>query len=162
MKTITLDNLDSFSVDFDNSPFNCWFKDKDESEIQPEHKDQISILDKNAANYLWDFEMKVNDRPLRDYPNLNKYFKSVDIYEQTKEKELKKWLYETGVPFKQKVYMSVQPDTGFVLTWKMVIKYSDNIFFSHDLAIWDKTLNWMLVFHHDGKWHFAKNRIEKN
>jgi len=48
---------------------------------------------------------------------------------------------------------------GFVLTWKIIIKYSDELFFGSDELIWDKTLNWVLFFDHNDIFYFGKNRI---
>lgn len=53
----------------------------------------------------------------------------------------------------------MQPDTAFVLTWKMVIKYAHRLFWGCDLTVWDKTLNWKLEFHHDGEFTFGKDLI---
>lgn len=162
MNGITLDNLDQFSVDFDSSPISWWFRDNKGSSLPTIHKSQIEILENAAARYLWDFEMYVNDKPLRDVTKLELFFRKVKHHEPSDDKPLKKWLYETGIPFQQNVYMSLQPDTGFVLTWKMLIRYSANIFFGQEFSVWDKSLNWLLVSDRDHKVHFAINRIEKH
>jgi hypothetical protein len=70
-----------------------------------------------------------------------------------------KSIYNLGIPFSQKVYIAQQPDTAFVLTWKMVIKYSHRLFWANDQTVWDKTLNWKLEFHHDGEFTFGKDLI---
>jgi hypothetical protein len=68
-------------------------------------------------------------------------------------------LYNLGIPFGQKVFISQNPDIGFVLTWKMVIKYSHRLFWANDQTVWDKTMNWKLEFHHDGEFTFGKDLI---
>ncbi len=89
------------------------------------------------------------------------YFKEIEKWDSggTSEKEIKKWLYNRGIPFSQKVFLSLSPRCGFVLTWKMVIKNSSILFFGSDQTIFDRTLNWWLTFHLDGDFHFCKNRI---
>ena len=57
------------------------------------------------------------------------------------DKEFKKWLFKLRIPFKSKVFISFQPDSGFVFTWKMVIKYYERIFFAHDIVVWDNSVN---------------------
>ena len=53
----------------------------------------------------------------------------------------------------------MQPNFGFLLTWKMVIKYSHNLFSGCDQSVWDKTLNWRLEYHHDGLFTYGKDYI---
>lgn len=71
--------------------------------------------------------------------------------------KLKKWLYERGIPFSRKVYWPTQPDVAFVLSWKMVIKFSATLFHGNDEVIWDKSLNWVLVYDHNDEFYFGKN-----
>ena len=33
------------------------------------------------------------------------------------------------------------------------------MFFAHDQAVWDNSLNWKLEFHHDGEFTFGKDLI---
>jgi len=40
----------------------------------------------------------------------------------------------------------------------MVIKFSENLFFANDELIWDKTLNWTLIFDHNDVFYCGKNR----
>lgn len=40
----------------------------------------------------------------------------------------------------------------------MIIKFSDELFFGSDEIIWDKTLNWALIFDHNDVFYFGKNR----
>src|SRR5688572_16600528 len=90
-----------------------------------------------------------------------KYFKTISTFDaSTKDqKTIKAYLFDLGIPFSQKVLIAMQPDTGFVLTWKMVIKYSHNLFFAHDQIVWDRSNNWMLEFHHDGLYTFGRDLI---
>lgn len=158
MNLITLDNLEAFSVAFEDSGNTSWFEEVEGKGTPEEHQDQISILNKKASNFLWNFDLKVNNKELHDYENLDRYFGTVETAKWLGDDEMKKWLFNRGIPFNRKVYLSVQPDEGYVLTWKMIVKYSNNIFFAHDLAVWDESLNWMLIFQHDDKWYFGKDR----
>jgi hypothetical protein len=89
------------------------------------------------------------------------YKNTSEFYSGTSsDQEVKKWLYNLGIPFSQKVFWIDQPQTGFVLTWKMIIKYSEDLFFGSDAVIWDKTLNWCLNYHHDDMFHFGKDRLD--
>jgi hypothetical protein len=75
------------------------------------------------------------------------------------ENEVKKWLYRRGIPFRNKVFICFQPSSGLVTTWKMIIHYSCDMFFGHDLTVWDKTINWGLYFDHNDIFRFGRNRV---
>lgn len=156
---LKFDQLEMHSIELKNHQMK-WLFECDEGMLPPqEHLDQIYPLNHEAANYLWNFESLI--RIHKFYPEVTRYFNEVIEFENIdrNEKKLKKWLFTTGIPFKTKVCLTFRPDLGFVLTWKMVIKYCSKLFFAHDLVIFDNTLNWGLYYHHDEKFHFGKNRI---
>ena len=156
---IILEELELQTIQLEKHPMKWLFEIKEGCPPSEEHKDQIFALNKKAANYLWEYEGKT--RIGKFYPEINKYFKDIKEYtdRERKEKELKKWFFNLEIPFKTKVFISFQPDSGFVLTWKMVIKYCSKLFWAHDLIVFDKSLNWGLFYHHDELFHFGKNRI---
>jgi hypothetical protein len=137
---ISLENIEEFNVPLDDYIANWIFTDESEQRASIEHEDQIFPLTKEASNFLWNYEMKLGS-------------------EFSDQKTIKKYLFKLGIPFDKKVYIAQQPDTAFVLTWKMVIKYSHNLFFANDQTVWNKTLNWKLEFHHDGEFTFGKDLI---
>src|SRR5690606_34746775 len=120
-----------------------------------EHKDQIFPLTEQAAKFLWDFEMQL------EISCTEKYFKTITTFDSSSADQptIKKYLYNLGIPFGQNVFIAMQPHLGFVLTWKMVIKYAHNLFFAYDQFIHDRTLNWVLEFHHDDFFTFGKDYI---
>ncbi len=120
-----------------------------------EHKDQIIVLNKEASLFLWKFESESKIVCFKQYFKSVATFKGASVDHQA----IKKYLYQLGIPFGQKVFVAFQPDNGFVLTWKMVIKYSQHLFWAHDQTVWDKTMNWRLEYHHDGEFTFGKDLI---
>ncbi|MFK7773949.1 MAG: hypothetical protein AB8F94_17490 [Saprospiraceae bacterium] len=156
---ISINNLEFQAIELEDHRMKWLFEFEEGIPPSKEHRDQIWALNKKAAKYLWDYEGKMRIGIF--YPEIGKYFKNVIEYEdkERKEKELKKWLFNLGIPFKHKVFISFQPDSGFILTWKMVIKYCSKLFFAYDLILFDKSLNWGLFYHHDELFHFGKNRI---
>jgi hypothetical protein len=153
---ITIDNLQEHRIDFDQS-YRWMFLDEDQEQTSPEHQDHIIPLNPEASAFLWAYE-GINF-PCSMHPPRAKYFRDVELWHEGSEKEVKKWLYRRGIPFSHQVLFSVQPDCGFVLTWKMVVKYSGWIFCGEDQTLFDKTLNWWLTYQHDGDFHFCRNRI---
>ena len=152
---ISLENIEDFNVPLDNYISKWIFTDENNNLASQEHQDQIFPLTKEAANFLWKYEMNIG------ISSSEKYYKTVTTFNSnfSNQETIKKYLYSLGIPFKQKVYILMQPDTAFILTWKMVIKYSHRLFFANDQAVWDKTLNWKLEFHHDGEFTFGKDLI---
>jgi hypothetical protein len=156
---ITLDNIEKFIIPLQEHSMKYFFETDNKELPSPEHLDQIYPLTKEASVFLWDFESKIRIHSF--YPEIKKYFRDVEQFSsgESTESEVKKWLYQRGLPFNNKVFISLQPDYGLALTWKMVIHYSSRLFFGHDLTVWDRTINWGLYFHHDDIFHFGKNRI---
>lgn len=145
---IDIENIKQYEIERPNT----WtiFGDPEDFDKMPiEHKDQIIFLGKEADKYLDKFMnaaklVDVNDDPFRknNFKNVSKYYITED------EQALKKWLYNLEIPFKTNVFLC--EDSFIYTTWKMVVKYSPNIFFRNDVIVFDKTLNWCLFyFHHD-------------
>ncbi len=152
---INLENIEKFTVPLNEFIGNWIFTDENKNLASKEHQDQISILTKEAANFLWKAESDFGAVCTK------KYFKTISIFDSRlcDDKQIKKYLYKLGIPFRHRVFIAMQPDFGFVLTWKMVIKYSNRLFFANDQTVWDKTHNWKLEFHHDGEFTFGKDYI---
>jgi len=124
-----------------------------------EFLDQIIPLSTEASNYVWNFEM--SQKYLGSKFLDNGYFKDGEEYDfrGKTDKEVKKWLYKRGIPFDGKVFWITHPSCGFVLTWKMLIKFWEDIFTGSDEIVWDKTLNWTLAYNHNEVFYFSKNRV---
>ncbi|SNR14723.1 conserved protein of unknown function [Tenacibaculum jejuense] len=154
---ITLENVHTFSIPLSEHPLKWKFEDSN-NKLSAEFQDQIIALTSDASQFLWNFEN--TQRYLNSISGIKKYFNKQDelSFSENDNQKVKKWLYEKEIPFDQKVFWVTQPDCGFILTWKMVIKFSDDIFFSSDELIWDKTLNWCLIFNHNDVFYFGKNR----
>jgi len=150
-----LDTIEHYYLPIEESICNWIFKDEHGKEPTEEHKDQIKALNREASLFLWNFESNSRIECSRQH------FKSVSTFNQATagKPAIKKYLYQLGIPFRQKVMIAFQPERGFVLTWKMVIKYAHRLFWAHDQTVWDKTMNWKLEYHHDGEFTFGKDLI---
>jgi len=156
-KKVTLENIEEFAIPLSTHILKWKFELEEEQELYKEFEDQIIPLNDKASAFLWDFEFSQKFLFLDN----SDYFKETDyIFAGAKtSEEVKKWLYQRGIKFDTKVIWTSSKNHAFVLTWKMVIKFWDGIFFASDEIIWDKTLNWVLNSHHDGVLDFSKNRI---
>lgn len=157
---IALDEINHHLIPIDNHIMKWMFENEDGS-ISEESKDQIWGISPEMSKTLWDYETQV--RIFNDYPKLNKFFKTVETFDASikTDKEIKKWLHNREIKYSTKVFDIYQPNTGFLLTWKMVIKHY-KVLYSSDATFWDSTLNWGLMCHHDGLFTFGKNRIYDN
>lgn len=153
--TISLDNIEEFKIPLENYSAIGIFKDENGNLAGKEHQDQISPLNPNAAKFLWDYEMKLGIK------STEKYYKNVSKFktEFIDQEKIKKYLYNLGIPFDQKVFIVTQPEIAVVLTWKMLIKYAHNLFYAYDQTVWDKSLNWKLTFDDKGEFTFGKDLI---
>lgn len=133
--------------------------------LPKETRDQVIFLDKEASAFVSDYfsiARLLTDGGWDPFSGGN--FKSVDkCYEFFQDDEsrqkLKKWLYQRGIPFKNWVFILQNSEEVVMCTWKMAIKFSGDIFYGDDVAIFDRTLNWCLFYYHDDVMFFGKDRI---
>lgn len=130
--------------------------------ITNEIKDQIYLLEAEASQYLWDFGK--TQRYLQNKEIDVRHFKHIEEYNCmfSSQKEIKKWLYQRGIPFQRKIFWIPYPKEGYILTWKMLIKYNESIFLVSDELFYDRSLNWILIYDHDGKLNYGRDRIENS
>ncbi|MDO1451297.1 hypothetical protein Q0590_33795 [Rhodocytophaga aerolata] len=159
MKKISLENIERFTIPLEEHPLKWMFLDEEQNNhLREEYKAQIFPLDEEASVYLWNAQVQFKIFSEEFFTQqFFQHNESFYIGDKT-DKEIKKWLYQRGIPFSQKVFIAFQPSTGFVLTWKMVIKFWDGLFFS-DQAVWDRTLNWGFVADHNDVFLFGRNRV---
>lgn len=132
----------------------------------PTHREQILFLDKPASTYIRSFADAAHLITGGGWAPFEKgNFKQVDSFDDFRRNEaskslLKKWLYLRGIAFDTWVFMLEQSNEQVVLTtWKMIIKYADDLFIMPDMMVFDKTLNWCLYFFHEDQLFFGKDNI---
>jgi hypothetical protein len=159
---INFDNLKSYSSDFPKT-WSFLGSPEEASKISQEHKDQIFFLNDEAGelvrNYINSSKM-VTGPPWK--PFNERYFKKIQEFEVTEkcEKEIKKWLYDKSIPFDKFVFIyGDKSGLEITLTWKMVIKYWQGLFFADDLILFDETLTWGLFYFHEDRLHFGTDKI---
>ena len=76
----------------------------------------------------------------------------------------RKWLYHRGVPFGHPVFLSWSGNEAAVTTWKMVVKYWDDLWLpvADDLTVFDGSLSWALFLWHEGEAFFATRPVAGN
>lgn len=151
---ISFDNIKEYSIEFPQVWTFLW-SPEEADKIPLEHKDQIFFMNKGATSFLSSY-LENNLFPLYYEPKIfpfkaKQQFKEDQfIIENNNKSELSKWLYNRGIPFDH--YVFVYPDrSGYavMMTWKMIMKYSEGLFFAEDLYIFDRTSNWLLSFDHN-------------
>jgi hypothetical protein len=130
-----------------------------EGKISLEFQDQLIALEPAACKFLWDFEL--TQKQLCSVEAITTCFSTSQSYVNYPANPalLKKWLFNLEIPFDTMVIWLNQPDSGLLLTWKMLIKFSVNIFSFSEQIIWDKTLNWTLIYGMKNDLHFGKHLI---
>ena len=157
------ENIAEFNTDFPKSWSFLWSPEEAEK-ISEEHKDQIHFLNKEGTEIVKNY---LNSSKMLGYgigtdlsPFTKDYFKTeskFQVYENC-DSEIKKWLYNLGIPFDKYVFVdSDSSGQSIMLTWKMVIKYWEGMFFNTDLIIFDGSLNWALFYYHESQLFFGKD-----
>ncbi len=149
----SIDNLSEFITEFPKV-WSFLGSPEEANAISAEHKDQIHFLNKEGTALINEFldGSKMMYAKMGDVFN-KEYFQNIETIAITEgcEPELKKWLFNRGIPFDSLVFVADdRSGQAVMLTWKMVIKYWEGLFFAHDLVIFDQTLTWgLFYFHHD-------------
>jgi hypothetical protein len=162
---IDLNNLNSHTVPRPEVP--TIIGTAKEFDTLPEtHQAQLLFLNEAASKFLYKFLSdahlitsgfwapfeKGNFKTVEEFSQLNRTDESKQL--------VKKWLYQRGIAFGNWVYVLQNgPEPAMLMTWKMVIKYSADLFIHHDVVIFDQTTNWCLVFFHEDKLFFGKDNI---
>jgi hypothetical protein len=160
---IDFNNILNHTVSFEDFMENWRFYDEYQNQnLLPEiHLSQIKFLDKIAARFLSDY---ISDTKLHsDIPFNKKYFRTIDkapIRRGENQTEIKKWLYQRGLPFEKQVFLSWDDHTGMIMPWKIFIKYYDGVFYTgcDDLTIFDESLQWAILFYHEDEIYFGTNK----
>ena len=162
---VDLNNIKKFTVD---RPEGCTiFGTAKEFDNLPEtHKAQILFLDKAASEYILDFLFSAHIVTGGSWAPFEKgNFKEVDEFfdfrrNPESKQSLKKWLYKRGIPFDTSVFVLENGNShDFLTTWKMVIKYSADLFIMNDMIVFDRTLNWCLYFFHEDQLFFGRDNV---
>jgi hypothetical protein len=129
--------------------------------LPPHHLTQLRPLAPESARRVGEFT-----RPLhRDVPFTDGFFRNVastplDDTDPEAVAAVRKWLFRRGLPFKARVFLSYEPDLAIATTWKIVVKYWNDLWYpgSDDLTVIDGSLAWALLLWHEGQAFFGDNR----
>ena len=161
---IDLANIKNFSIP--RPEFNFMGTARDFDALPETHQAQIIFLDKDAEKYIFQFASSAHLTTGGFWdPFAEGNFKTVDELEalyQTEQsnQELKKWLFNRGIQFATWVFVLGETlGPPMLMTWKMLIKYVNDIFFGNDVMVFDSTLDWCLVYFHENRLFFGKDRF---
>lgn len=157
--TIDFYNIFEHVISMDNFQLSWRFTNEKYDKLPDEHIEQLKPLDNEASTFLWDYistTMLHNDTPFKKV-----FFRTIDKARilDGNEKEIKKWLYQRGIQFDKPVFLSWQPTEAMIVPWKLLIKYFNSFYYggSDDLTIIDQSLNWAILFYHEGEIYFGTN-----
>jgi len=154
---IGFDNIREHIVSINDFKLKRRFNDPAHDLLPKIHLEQLKPLDEAGAKFLWDFISNTNLH--KDIPFKRDFFTTIDkaIITDTNESQIRKWLYQRGLPFDKEVFLSYQPNIAIIVSWKLLIKYFDCFYYSvaDDLTVIDESLNWALLFFHEDEIYFG-------
>lgn len=157
---ISFENIREYSTEFPSKWTFLW-SPEEAQKISSEHKDQIYFLNEEATTFLNSYFDSSKIRKNLEEPISKDHFKKIENYKINSDvSELKKWLFNKKIPFDKFVFID-KDRSGFavMLTWKMVIKYCEGIFFSEDIYIFDSSLNWAIFYFHEDEIAFGSEKF---
>jgi len=161
---IDIENIKSFTVE--RPPHSIFGTAAAFDLLAETHREQILFLDPVASEYVWSFSNAAHLLTGGLWAPFKKgNFKEVDEFNQfygTPESKhfLKKWLYKRGIAFGTWVFLLEESNNQAILTtWKMVVKYAADLFISNDLMLFDKTLNWCLIYFYHDQLFFGRGNV---
>lgn len=136
---------------------NWRFIDEKYDKLPDLHLEQLKPLNRNASEFIWNFIQ--NSQLHDDIPFKKGFFRNVDKaqIDEENQKDVRKWLYERGLPFAKEVILSWGPAEVMIVPWKLLVKYFDSFYYpiSDDLTVIDESLNWALLFYHEHEIYFG-------
>lgn len=155
---IDFDNIFQHVIPMDKFSLKLRFTDERYDKLPDQHINQLMPLDKQAAKFLWEFIFNTNLH--NDTPFEKGFFRTIDKARilNGNEKEIKKWLYQRGIPFDKYVFLSYQPTEAMIVPWKLLIKYFDNFYYADDITVFDRSLTWALLFYHESEIYFGTKK----
>lgn len=157
---VGFDNIRECVIPLEQFSLNWRFTEEKYNKLPELHLEQLKPLNKNASEFIWNFIR--NSRLHEDAPFKKGFFKNIDKAEVTdvNQKDIKKWLYERGLPFGKEVFVSWQPSESMIVPWKLLVKYFDSFYYpiADDLTVIDESLNWALLFYHEHEIYFGTNK----
>lgn len=160
MNNITLDNVEDYAVPISEHPLKWMFESSTGVCASPEVRKQVIPLQKEAAKFLLDFQ-NTQKHIYTEICKESNFAKDELTFccKKRSNEAIQKWLRSLNIPLDRKVFWVNQLNVAFVMTWRMVITYSDVLFFGTDEVLWDKTMNWQLSFSADEEFHFSNNMM---
>jgi hypothetical protein len=157
--SINFNNIFEHVIPMDDFRLKWRFTEETYDKLPDQHLEQIKPLSKEAAKFLNDYIGNCNLHA--NTPFKRDFFRIIDkahIFENN-EKEIKKWLYQRGLPFEKIVFLSYNETDAIIVPWKILIKYYTSFYYSvaDDLTVFDQSLTWSLLFYHESEIYFGTN-----
>jgi len=157
--SIDFDNIFGHIIAMDNFLLKWRFTDEKFDKLPDQDLDNLQPLDSDASTFLWNYIAKTKLHS--DMPFKKDFFRTIvntRIIEQNK-KEIKKWLYQRGIPLDKSVFLSWDTENAMIAPWQLLIKYFDSFYYhsSDDLTVIDQSLDWALLLFHNDEIYFGTN-----
>ena len=157
---IDFENIHEHTITLDGFQLKWRFTDEKYDKLPDQHLGLLRPLDKTAAQFLSDY---IDTNNLHgDVPFKKGFFRTIDKAKvlANNQKEIKKWLYQRGLPFEKLVFLSWSHEDAMIVPWKIFIKYFDSFYYggSDDLTVIDQTLTWALLLYHEDEIYFGTNK----
>jgi hypothetical protein len=108
----------------------------------PLHHQLFEAVDHASASRLFNLASPW----YREQPFSNDWFAKVESTSTAgaapeEIRQVRKWLYQRGIPFSRRVFLSWDSQLAAKTSWKMVVKYWDDLWYpmSDDLAVFDES-----------------------
>ena len=155
--------LDVTTIAMEQFPLRWRLTDPNYRVLPAAHLTQIQPLDRASAGRL----LEMTQPWYREHPFTHGFFTDVASTPlrpgggDAEIRRIRKWLYQRGVPFRHRVFLSWSDTEAAVTTWKVVVKYWDDLWYpaSDDLVVFDESMSWALFLWHAEEAFFASRPI---
>jgi hypothetical protein len=124
--------------------------------LHPNHAAQISLLTPADAGRLaaWAYSAIPPGWPDRTEQRFEReeQLRVSGCWDDTnRSAEVRRWLFDRGIPLSRTVYLLYRRDQVVQVTWRMVVRYWDAFAWSvgYAMVAVDHTLQWACCFHHE-------------
>jgi len=154
---IDFTNIGTYTITPDRLKAKWRFINDMYGEIPDEHLDRLKSLNEEASRFLWDFLSMTNLH--EDIPFKRGFFQIIEKEKilDDNQQEIKKWLFQRGLPFEREVFVSWQSKDAMIVPWKLLLKYFDHFSYA-DFTIFEQSLQWAILFYQEDEIFFGAKK----
>jgi len=127
--------------------------------LTEDQQSKMKPLNKRGSEFLFEY-LETNELH-KEIPFKKDFFKYVEKIEIDDKKQVQIWLSKIGLN-NEEVFLSWNKENGMIVPYKLLVENFDDFYYesSDDLTVFQKGLDWAILFFHAKQIYFGKDKIK--